>query len=201
MSLTKKLALGAVVAGALALSTTSAEAATFSFENATLSDGGEISGTFDFDAGVFSNLAFTTTTGSAITDTLVGGTVIDYTGGTVLDPAPPFIESQLNNGFAAVTTAPLNGTASIAIDFTADLSTILFGGTTTIVPGSTGIFGNFVSFEGFQESPQNSQARSVIGGLVRRIDEPPHDVPEPLTILGTLVAGGIGAAMKKRKEA
>ena len=28
-----------------------------------------------------------------------------------------------------------------------------------------------------------------------------EEVPEPLTILGTLVAGGIGAAMKKRKEA
>ncbi len=196
--LTKNLALGLATVGlatgaSVLFSADSAQAIVikYTLSGVTTSDGGTLSGSFNYNSDnpdLFENFNLSGTPGIAITSST------SYGAGAI-SPGPAIQSQEGPNTGTFLSVRSNNGTprSALALEFSGDLTTASPGDSFTILPGTTGFNFN-PSYELLQIDNRDSQARSVSGGLVTA-----SKVPEPVTILGTLLAGGIGAAMKKRK--
>lgn len=191
--LTKKLAIGVAAVG---LATTasvftgadSAEAVSIRFRlnNVLTSDGAQLSGWFDYNktTNQFYGFNITSPAGSTITQTR-----------TYNDPLNSI--TYASNSLA-IRTQPTSVFPRdfLRLTFDRNITPLNIGDTANIIPGVVNDDGSYTnSFEHYFKSSFNLQSRTVDGGAVVVTD-----VPEPLTILGTLLAGGIGVALKKKKD-
>jgi hypothetical protein len=191
-----KLAVGVMTLGlattASLLASNSAEAVNLKFNvSGTYAAGGTVTGSFFYDGTNYSNWNLTSTS-------------------TTLAPAA----APLANPFTYTTTNAELNTGTLSTDtkfyisspdssafpyrdlvfvFSNSLNTLVnVGDSTTLVANNRNPL--LASYEQYGSTGQTLTA-AISGGTVTVAA-----VPEPLTILGTLVAGGIGVGMKRKKQ-
>lgn len=175
----KTAVIAAVIGAGMSLSS-AAHAITMTFDAAALSDGGIISGTFDYVGGAVSGLTVTTSAGSQVTFAQT------YTTGT--QTAADTIS------FAGTSTS--GGTAQLVILLSgatfADLEAQTIT-SATISPSSAPFFSPSNEFVG---TGSGSQLRGVTGGVITV----PAPAPIPLPAGAPLLIAGLGGLAFLRKK-
>ena len=172
------VAIAAIVTAGLALSS-AANAVTLSFTGATLSDGGTITGTFDYVGGIVSNVDIETDAGTVLTFEQT------YTSGTEIDSSS--IE------FSGTSTAPGSFDVFLFIALDGNTFADLENGTATSATILTGRRGS----EEEINSTSGGQFRGVTGGL---IVADPTPAPVPLPAGAPLLIAGLGGLALLRKK-
>ncbi|WP_373478976.1 PEP-CTERM sorting domain-containing protein [Geminocystis sp.] len=194
-----KLAVGVMTLGlattASLLAPNSAEALNLKFEltGANFAGGGTLTGSFLYDTttNVYSNWNFISTASALSSATGGLANPFNYT-----PTSAPSFGTLTGTAFQIRTGVSPNDRRILNLLFSTSLATFdTIGQSTTLIP-----FDEDISFGSSDRYIQSgvTQIAGLTGGTVTVV--PNYDVPEPLTILGTLVAGGIGVGMKRKKQ-
>lgn len=194
--LTKAVVASAVLGMGVVLAP-DAQAVTLSFSGVTTSDGSNVTGSFSYTGNTVTSFDFTSNGGSAVT------VAQEYDNTTPSDVAGAISGSSVqftnfSGGQQSQLTIVLDGFTFNDIETD---NSILIGQSINLLAATAPFFNNNSTETALVTG--GTQTRGITGGFVNVDDKDftPEEVPEPVTILGTLIAGGFGVAMKKRKEA
>lgn len=201
--------VGALSLGAIALTAESASALTLSASNCSASTVRANGTNFTACAGAFTGndtgagrpLETALENGTLFSSFLSSYNIVDWVEYGKSDSSGPVTAS---NGSAAGTwgvAAPING--PFVISFKAGNENSGGGWSAFLFDGIANVTGGTFNTLGVAVNPNNGRGRGLSHASVFVPvlgQQPPQAVPEPMTILGTGAAIGLGALMKRRKQ-